>query len=43
MTNQEGEYTHDFIDSVYELVEEFARSINTSKDIDGKYYTLLSR
>ena len=38
MTNQEGEYTHDFIDSVYELVEEFARSINTSKDIDGKYY-----
>lgn len=36
MTNQE-EYTRDFIDCVNELVEEFARNINISRDIDGKW------
>ena len=36
MANQE-EYTRDFIDCVNELVEEFARNINISKDINGKY------
>ena len=36
MTNQE-EYTRDFIDCVNELVEEFARSINISRDINGKW------
>ena len=36
MANQE-EYTHDFIDFVNELVEEFAQNINISKDINSKY------
>lgn len=36
MTKQE-EYTLDFIDCVNELVEEFVRDINVSKDTDGKY------
>lgn len=36
--NQEREYTPYFIDSVYELVEEYSQSINISKDIDGKYF-----
>ena len=36
MTNQET-YTRGFIDCVNELVEEFVRNINISKDTNGKY------